>query len=275
VSVDTEDIRSGLRALGLSGVPICVHSSLRSIGWVEGGAGAVIDAVLAEGCTLLVPTFSDAFFVSPPADPALRPPRNGYDFIDLVTDKGVQQKARVFTIDTLEIDRDMGAIPAAVLSIPGHVRGNHPLCSFSALGPRAKELVESQTPGQVFMPLRKLAALGGFILLIGVDLTSMTLIHLAEQFADRSLFKRWALESTGAVIMADCGGCSDGFNQLEPILSTLRSEANVGESRWQAFPATGVIEAAAAAIREDPRITHCDDPDCARCNDAIAGGPIL
>lgn len=35
------------------------------------------------------------------------------------------------------------------------------------------------------------------------------------------------------------------------------------------------IQAAlAAAIRADPQITHCGNPDCERCNDALLGGPF-
>jgi aminoglycoside N3'-acetyltransferase len=43
-----EDIEDGLRALGLGrGDVVEVHSSLSSFGWVEGGAAAVVDALMA------------------------------------------------------------------------------------------------------------------------------------------------------------------------------------------------------------------------------------
>jgi aminoglycoside N3'-acetyltransferase len=38
MKVTTSDIRLAIRNLGLAGRPLCVHSSLRSFGWVEGGA---------------------------------------------------------------------------------------------------------------------------------------------------------------------------------------------------------------------------------------------
>ena len=53
---------------------------------------------------------------------------------------------RVYSPEVLDIDRDMGAIPATLVAWPGHVRGNHPLDSFTAIGPRAAELVAEQTP---------------------------------------------------------------------------------------------------------------------------------
>ena len=60
--VRRDDIVRGLRALGLApGDVVLVHSSLGSLGHVEGGADAVIDALLdtvgTEG-TVLVPTLT-------------------------------------------------------------------------------------------------------------------------------------------------------------------------------------------------------------------------
>jgi hypothetical protein len=40
------------------------------------------------------------------------------------------------------------------------------------------------------------------------------------------------------------------------------------------FPARPALDLAAAAIRAEPTITHCPDPTCLECADAIAGGPI-
>ena len=51
--VATQDIREAVRDLSLSGHPLCIHSSLRSFGWVDGGALAVVYGLLAEGCTII------------------------------------------------------------------------------------------------------------------------------------------------------------------------------------------------------------------------------
>lgn len=56
--VTQDEIQAALRRLGMAGQPVCVHASLRSFGKVAGGAPAVMAAFLAEGCTLLVPSFS-------------------------------------------------------------------------------------------------------------------------------------------------------------------------------------------------------------------------
>jgi hypothetical protein len=56
--VHLEDSRGAARGLGLSHAPVCVHSSLRSFGHVQGGARTVIDGLRAENSTVLAPTFS-------------------------------------------------------------------------------------------------------------------------------------------------------------------------------------------------------------------------
>jgi aminoglycoside 3-N-acetyltransferase len=168
----------------------------------------------------------------------------------------------------------MGAVPAAVLARPDRLRGNHPLCSFAAVGPRA-ELVLEQRPLDVYAPLRILAARNGLVLLIGVGLERMTLIHLAEERAGRTLLRRWANARDGRPLEVEVGGCSDGFGKLEAVLAPLGREHSVGPSRWRVFPARAAVEAAAAAIRDDPAITTCGSAECLRCRDAARGGPAV
>lgn len=247
---------------------MCVHSSLRSFGHVAGGAPAVVDSFLAEGCTVLVPTFSSATYEMLPDPP------------DVIARNGVGSRspraaasARVYAPNANDIDSDMGAIPAAVLAIPGRVRGNHPLDSFSAVGPLAHDLIDQQSPSRVFAPLEALAAAAGFVVLMGVGLNRLTLLHLAERRAGRSSFIRWANGPGGSIIQVKLGGCSEGFTRLAPALAAITVSARVGRSHWSVLPAAGAVDAAAEAIRTDPQITHCDNTACDRCNDAVLGGP--
>jgi aminoglycoside 3-N-acetyltransferase len=62
---------------------------------------------------------------------------------------------------------------------------------------------------------------------------------------------------------------------LEPFLKHLIRETSVGASTWKVLPVKETVAAAAAIIQARPEITHCDDVDCLRCNDAVLGGPIL
>jgi aminoglycoside 3-N-acetyltransferase len=251
---------------------VCVHASLRSFGRVAGGAPAVVDALLAEGCTVLVPAFAwEAFAVDPL--PHQQPARNGAGYVPAPRRRPGTD--RIYTPATTALDReDMGAVPAAVLDVPDRVRGAHPLMSFAAVGPAATDLVAGQSPLDVFAPLRALVRADGAVLLMGVGLSRMTLLHLAEQEAGRVPFRRWANGPDGQPEMVAAGGCSDGFPNLEGALGPLARGATVGRSAWRAFPARATVDAAVRAIREHPRVTRCARPVC-RCDDAIAGGPIL
>ena len=94
MSVQIEEIRAAVRALDVAGRPVVVHASLRSFGHVHGGANTVVEGLLAERCTVLVPTFSEVYAVA--SLPHQRLARNGYDYARLpLTMPGTD---RVFTL---------------------------------------------------------------------------------------------------------------------------------------------------------------------------------
>jgi aminoglycoside N3'-acetyltransferase len=181
----------------------------------------------------------------------------------------------VFSPNLNIIDNRMGAISKALLRRPDRLRGDHPHNSFTALGPKAKNLIEGQAWNDVYAPLRELAKLNGFVVLAGVGLNRMTILHMAETLAGRRLFRRWATGRDGSAVAVPVGSCSEGFPNLEKVLRLLAIETTVGGSRWRAFPSAEVVTTAAALIKTEPGITHCGDPECIRCPHAIAGGPHL
>ena len=267
--VTMNTIAEGLQSLDLGDQPVCVHSSLGSFPFVEGGADAVIDGVLDVCGSMMVPSFSWSNAVMPPIDQHF--PRNGCDYSAYTeTTSGGD---RIHHPDSTVIDAKMGAIPRAVVHRSGRRRGSHAVCSFSALGPLADDLISGQSPDAVFAPLTALARHSGFVVLMGVGLDRLTLLHLAEKMAGRNLFRRWALDESGTPRAHEAGGCSGGFEKLGATVEPVRRTTVVGTSEWKAFPAAEVLQLAAAAIRKDPRITHCGDPTCQRCNDAMLGGP--
>jgi aminoglycoside 3-N-acetyltransferase len=272
MSVQIGELRRAVQTVGAAGRPVAVHASLQSFGHVHGGGRTVVEALLAERCTVLVPSFSQVYAVAPL--PHQRPPRNASDYS--FWPPTMPGDDRIYTPASNELDRgSMGAVPAAVVERSDRQRGNHPLNSFSAVGPLAPALIEEQAPLDVYAPLRRLAELDGLVILMGVRPDRMTLLHLAEQRAGRRMFRRWANGPEGHPIMVERGGCSSGFTRLEPILAPLLCKAQVGQSRWLVYPARASLEAATEAIREDPELTHCATPTCILCQDAIAGGPIL
>lgn len=268
------EIWDAVNTLGISHSEVCVHSSMRSLGdQVEGGIKGLIEAFLGNGCTLLVPTFSDMFEAKPVE--RYMPERNGAGDYSFLLNKSYEEEKR-FSVSSQELTvEEMGAFPLHILKDPRRVRGNHPLNSFTALGERAEALVRGQTPRDVYAPLEQLTDDGGFVLLIGVSLTSATIIHYAEQLAGRNPFIRWARNVDGHVIPVSAGGCSEGFQHFQEHLRPFEKTATVGKSLWRCYRAGDVVETCRKLIAGDPTITHCGDALCDRCNDAVKGGPKL
>jgi aminoglycoside 3-N-acetyltransferase len=265
-------VAAAARQLGLAEAPVCLHASLRSFPALAEGPATLIDGLLDTGATVMVATMADQAFEIP-APPEDRPARNGmnYAFNDRLAWPGLTD---VYDHTRTEVDTWLGATSAYVAARPDRVRCQLPPGTFAAVGPMAPVLIGAEVASDTFGPLRALASRSGWVLMAGVGLTSMTLLHLAETEAGRRPFVRWALGTDGQPVRTLSGGCSDGFERLGAVLEAPERRTRVGDSLWRAFPAKEAVDRAAQAIRADPAMTHCDNTDCHRCNDAIAGGPI-
>ncbi|NML21524.1 AAC(3) family N-acetyltransferase [Pseudoflavitalea sp. G-6-1-2] len=241
---------------------------------VDGGPEMIMHAFLQTGCTILVPTFTYQFEAKP--IPPYMPERNGAGDYRYFLSKKYDEPNSLFSTDGKEISvEEMGVFAKCVLDSNASLRGNHPLNSFTAVGPDAKRLTERQSPMDVYAPFRQLIEDNGRILLMGTGLDSATIIHYAEQLAGRQLFIRWAYDNNKQVMPVQTGGCSDGFNNIEKILQPIETKTIVGGSIWRSYDAGEMVKLCVKEIIRHPQITHCDNPDCERCNDAIAGGPII
>jgi aminoglycoside 3-N-acetyltransferase len=166
-----------LRHVGLdAGMTVMVHSSLSSLGYVAGGAHAVVTAlleVLGPSGTLMMPThstdLSDPGSWSNPPIPAawVDPVRNEIPAYD----------------PALTPTRSMGAIVECFRHVPGVLRSAHPAVSASAVGPNASDLIDGHQLDHALgesSPQARLYDLDGMILLLGVTHANNTSLHLAE-----------------------------------------------------------------------------------------------
>ena len=267
-STTYKQITKAIQELGLENSVICMHSSLKSFGHLEGGADTLIQGFLDLGCTIVVPTFTYDCRVPAPVEKRIL--RNGcvypYD----------PEHVEAFDRDSVMVSSDMGTIPARILGRKERVRGIHPMNSFAAIGPLAEVLIAKQTHLNVYGPLKMMYEIAeSYVGLIGVDLTSTTAIHYAEEKAGRNLFRQWALEKDGTQREIAVGSCSDGFTVFDPYVKEMERSIRVGESKWRLFPFQPFIDVITEAIVKSPEITHCSNADCIRCNDAVRGGPLL
>lgn len=143
-----------LRKLGVrKGMDLMVHSALGAIGFVAGGAGTVVDALLdAVGPkgTLMMPSFN-------------------------------HRAAQVF--NPLATPTTNGAIPDAFWRRAGVVRSLHATHALAACGPRAEEFCAGHLETGIWeqdSPIGRLIHGGGYLLALGTTHYTSTAYHVAE-----------------------------------------------------------------------------------------------
>ena len=245
-----------------------MHSSLRSFGYVEGGAETVIEALTESFETILIPGFCGAAKSMPPLDD--RPIQNACDYTE--EDYFIPSMAP-FSIESAEVDHKMGVISQAFAQRIDVIRSNHPWHSWLVWGYQAEELAKNHAWDTTNLPLERLTATGGWVLLLGVTLTSCTAIHIAEERAGRRPFIRWATDRNGNVRRVRVAGCAKGFEKLMPYCQTLFKETHIGDCHVLTAPLEPLITSLTPVIRDHQTMTQCSDT-CLRCRDTSLGGPI-
>jgi aminoglycoside 3-N-acetyltransferase len=177
-------LAADLRELGLtSGSTVIVHTSLSALGWVVGGPVAVIralEAVLGDEGTLVMPT--QTVGLSDPSEWG-HPP---------VPEPWWQQIRDAMPLydPALTPTLGVGVVPEVFRSAPGVQRSGHPLYSFAARGPSAVRVAGQHGwacgLGET-SPLAALYELDAHVLLLGVDHSANTSLHLSEYRLPREL----------------------------------------------------------------------------------------
>jgi len=172
-----ESLCGDLRRLVVEpGDVLIVHTSLSAVGWVCGGAQAVIEALLAavgpEG-TIVMPAYT-----MENSDPALwrYPPVPKAWWQTIRDTMPAFEPAKTPT-------RDMGAVAELFRTWPGTLRSDHPYGSFSANGPLAERICGRHPLTPMWgegSPLGVLYELRAKTLMIGVGYSRCTCLHLAE-----------------------------------------------------------------------------------------------
>ena len=245
-AVHQADIEAGLRQAGVeAGSVVLVHSSLRSMGRVAGGAPAVVAAfraLLGPDGTLVVPTLC--------------------------------QKDKERRFETWDIERspsDVGLITETVRRMPESVRSGHATHSVAAIGPRAEELVggHARAMGRPSpwgpaafghgSPWEKLHRWNARVLFLGVTLSCNTTCHyvqalLVERLLDAAGPRRAEREAELQ------GWCRDGawpkfsFAEMEAVFRRrgLMAYGQIGPATVRSTLAAPMVEAALDELGRDP-----------------------
>jgi aminoglycoside 3-N-acetyltransferase len=249
------DLLAAFETFGLQKKPVIAHASLRSFGFVEGGADTIVSVMEHTIGAFIMPTHTYKTMVTPPSGPA----NNAINYM-----RGQQwnRLAEPFSMD-MPADVMMGHIPESMRSWPEFKRSMHPILSFG--GFRAKQILQTQTIDNPFGPIKTLTELDGWVLLLGVDHTANTGIHFGEKLAGRKQFSRWALTPEGTVTCPGFPGCSAGFEAIEPELRSITKTAKVGNATIRMLPLRGMLMKVVEMIKKDKYALLCNRSDCERC----------
>src|SRR5215207_233639 len=250
------EVLSAFRALDLHDKPVIAHASLKPFGYVEGGADAVLDAVLASFASVIMPTHTYKTKIIPDVGP----PNNG-----IVYGSGQDQykMAEPFYPD-MRADPMIGILPETLRNHPSAIRTSHPILSFAGIN--ADFTLFTQTLYEPLAPIGALAEQDGWVILINVDHTVNTSIHYAEKLAGRKQFIRWALGDNRAVECPNYPGASMGFQAIEEHIKFDTRRVEIGEALLQAVPLKRLFAVVQELLKKDPLALLCERSDCERCN---------
>ncbi len=235
--------------------PVILHASLSSFGEIRGGADTLLGATLASFHSIMSPTFTYKSMIIPEAGPD----NNGLEY---GSGRDLNKMAEFYTRD-MPADRLMGILAEKIRLHPQAQRSTHPILSFAGI--HLSEAINLQSLEEPLAPIQWLVDHQGYVLLMGVDHSVNTSIHLAEQKAGRKSFIRWAL--TPGVIYECPGltGCSDGFTQATDHLVEITKINKIGDADIMAIPLQEMVEILVPIVQANPFALLCEKETCPRC----------
>ncbi|MFA6445017.1 MAG: AAC(3) family N-acetyltransferase [Sterolibacterium sp.] len=232
--IQQAEIEKGLRTAGLKkGDTVILHSSLASLGQVAGGAETVVNAFL---CVL-------------DSTGTLVVPAFG----------------------------DLGAITNAVKAHPKAVKSLHPMACVAAIGAKAKAICRDHWQADLAhekdTPYMRLAELGGYVCLLGVDQDRNTMLHTVEEILRLPYLKATTektFDTPGGKVTKSWPffpGPHRDFIRLDRMFreSGKMNIVRIGHAVVRLIKGKDLIAVALEAGRQDPAFVLCDNPNCADC----------
>jgi len=238
-------IADGLAQLGLQpGDTVLVHSSLSSLGRVDGGPDAVIDALLdvlgPEG-TLLMPSFQSG------------------------SEHALVRSGCVFDLRTSP--SELGVITEVFRRRPGVLRSISPTHCIAAAGRWAQTLLDGHQFCNVSVghgsPYQKLVAAGGKILLLGVTHAADTTLHFVENTNGaptvcRELHRPMAIDLDGRCWVVPTHPHVPGVKRRYPrveddlLAAGIQTNGTVGQALCRLVEAGPMADLIGRKIQNDP-----------------------
>lgn len=245
------EVAAQLLELGVRpGGVLLVHTSFRAVRPVQDGPAGLIAALrsaLGPTGTLVLPSWTGAD--DEPFDPAVTP-----------------------------ADPDLGVVADTFWRLSGVRRSDHPM-AFAAAGPSAELITADPLPLPPHVPaspVGRVYDLDGQVLLLGVDHTANTTLHLAELIAGvpYRLPKHCTVVRDGEPERVEFGEndhCCRRFALVGDWLADQLTVGTVGQARAILVRSRDIVDAVVPRLRQDPLLfLHAQDDHCAECDAARA-----
>ena len=239
---------------------LCVHSSLKHIGYIDGGPEKLIQPLLdaaGDKGTLIMPVFTYSF-----------EGRNEY-----------------IPFDLKHSPSQTGLLTEIFRTWPGTIRSNHPTHSFAARGNLAEYITSDHSQTSAFginSPLHKLFNLGGMVLLFGTGFESCSLVHTAEVLANVYYKDIFCWEYLGwkpyariagpdgiveQIPLPEVPGCSKNFGCAAQLIQTKGAveQIRLGNTDALLINAGSFITEIVIKIGENPNLLLCTSDECPAC----------
>lgn len=240
-----ENCSAQIRALGVEcGDILLVHSSLRALGPLDGGAEMVLESLLetiGPDGTLMMPGF-----------------QRGSEYV---------LAASKVCFDVRNHPSECGYLTEFFRLFPGTRRSLSPTHSMTACGPLAEELIRGHEKCSVSTgwgsPFEKLIRLGGKILMLGAARGSNTTMHFLENTGGAptvcsTLFPTRVIDLKGKEIETPVYPHMPGLNRNYPYAIDLLekvggvSRGMVGTAACELYSAPLLEQVAYQALKENP-----------------------
>ena len=251
------DLDKGFKDLGLNPkFPVIAHVAQDCFENIRGGIETLVGALTANTYSVVTPAFTYRTMLIPENGP----PRNGMTY---GSGRQANEMVDAFNMDMLP-DEALGDFPRIFNRLPGVTRSRHPILSFYGL--HADEYLEPQSLQDPLAVIQALMSNDGIVILVNVEQTANTSIHLGERKANRMSFVRWALTYNNMVACPNFPGCSSGFNAINNSIESFCGKLQLPGLEIKAIPLRDLVSTACSMIQADSNALLCQRADCERCN---------
>ena len=252
-TVCKDQIISDLRRMGLvEGDHVAVALSFKSIGNVEGGPEAFIEALLAvvgSKGTIMMNAHTSYFPVS-----------------EINTD---------YVFDITSSTPLTGVLPEKLLKHEGAIRSRHPTFSAVAVGHLAEYLTDGHDECSMpYLPFEKLARVKGKCLFIGIEGRLVAIRHEAQRRAGLFVVPmltgvKYKKNNEVKLFVSVMPPCTKKLPELNPRLEKMKilRSGKIGYAPSLIGLADNLLESLSSILKEDPSLNLCDDLFCLSCRE--------